>query len=74
LGRLESRLGDRNLVDRIWLTHILSEANYRLNRVEPRAEQRLQTLRGCIGQPVQPLNVSDDRLAAVLQAMSDDAR
>jgi transposase len=58
----------------IWLTHILSEANHRLNYVEPWAEQRLQTLRGCTGQPVQPLDVSDDRLAAVLEALSDDAR
>src|SRR5215813_4498934 len=58
----------------IWLTHIWSEANHRLNHVEPWAEQRLQTLRGCTGQPVQPLEVSDDRLAAVLEALSDDAR
>jgi transposase len=58
----------------IWLTHILSEANHRLNHVEPWAEQRLQTLRGCTGQPVQSLDVSDDRLAAVLEALSDDAR
>jgi transposase len=56
----------------IWLTHILSEANHRLNHVEPWAEQRLQTLRGCTGQPVHPLDVSDDRLAAVLEALSED--
>ena len=58
----------------IWLTHILSEANHRLNHVEPWAEQRLQTLRGCTGKPVDPLDVGDDRLAAVLEALSDDAR
>jgi transposase len=58
----------------IWLTHLLSEANHRLNHVEPWAEQRLQTLRGCTGQPLHPLDVSDDRLAAVLEALSDDAR
>jgi transposase len=57
----------------IWLTHILSEANHRLNHVEPWAEQRLHTLRGCTGQPVHPLDLSDDRLAAVLEALSDDA-
>lgn len=56
----------------IWLTHILSEANHRLNHVEPWAEQRLQTLRGCTGQPIHPLDVSDDRLAAVLEALSED--
>src|SRR5262249_17427540 len=57
----------------IWLSHILSEANYRLNYVEPWAEQRLYTLRGCTGHPVHPLDVSDHRLAAVLEALSDDA-
>jgi hypothetical protein len=46
-----------------WLTHILSEADHRLNHVEPWAEQRLHTLRGCTGQPVHPLDVGDDRLA-----------
>jgi transposase len=60
-------------VTMIWLTHILSEANHRLNHVEPWAEQRLHTLRGCTGQPVHPLDLSDDRLAAVLEALSDDA-
>jgi transposase len=58
----------------IWLTHILSEANHRLHHVEPWAAQRLQTLGGCTGQPVHPLDVSDDRLAAVLEALSDDGR
>jgi transposase len=58
----------------IWLTHILSEADHRLNHVEPWAEQRLQTLRGCTGQRVHPLDVSDDHLGAVLEALSDDAR
>jgi hypothetical protein len=57
----------------IWLTHILSEANHRLNQGDPWAMQRLQTLRGATGQRVHPLDLSDDRLAAVLEALSDDA-
>ena len=57
----------------IWLTHILSEANHRLNQVEPWAEQRLHTLRRCTGQPVHPLDLSDDRLAEVLEVLSHDA-
>jgi transposase len=57
----------------IWLTHILSEANHRLNHVEPWAEQRLHTLRSCTGQPVHPLDLSDDRLAGVLEALSHNA-
>jgi len=58
----------------LWLTHILSEADHRLNHVKPWTEQRLYTLRQCTGQPVHPLDVSDDRLATVLEALSDDAR
>src|SRR5215831_13285614 len=58
----------------IWLAHILSQADHRLNHVEPWVEQRLHTLRGGTGQLVHPLDVSDDRLAAVLEALSDDDR
>jgi transposase len=58
----------------IWLAHILSPADHRLNQVEPWAETRLHTLRGCPGQLLYALDVSDDRLARVLQALSDDAR
>ena len=58
----------------IWLAHILSQADHRLSHVEPWVEKRLHTLRGCTGQLLHPLDVSDDRLARVLQALSDDAR
>ena len=58
----------------IWLTHILSQADHRMNHVEPWAEQRLHTLRRCTGQWVHPLDVSDDHLAAVLETLSDNAR
>src|SRR5262245_56990822 len=61
-------------VNVIWLTHILSQADHRLNHVEPWAEKRLHTLRGCASQPLHPLDVSDERLARVLQALSDDDR
>jgi transposase len=57
----------------IWLTHILSEANHRLNHVEPWVEQRLHTLRSCTGQPVHPVDLRDDRLAGVLEVLSQDA-
>jgi transposase len=56
----------------LWLTHILSEANHRLNQVEPWAEQRLHTLRSGTGQPVHPLDLGDDRLAGVLEVLSQD--
>ncbi len=54
----------------VWLTHILSQADHRLSHVEPWAEQQLHTLRRCTGQRVHPLDLSDDRLAAVLEALS----
>src|SRR5688572_247999 len=56
----------------IWLTHILSQADHRLNQVQPWLERRLETLRACTGQPIQALDVTDDRLADVLRLLSDD--
>ena len=58
----------------LWLTHILSEGDHRLNHVAPWAKQRLHTLQACTGQPVHPLDVSADRLATVLEALSDNTR
>jgi transposase len=58
----------------VWLTHRLSEADHRLNHVVPWATPRLHTLRECTGQPVHALDVSDDRLATVLEALRDDTR
>ena len=56
----------------IWLAHILSPADQRLNRVQAWAERQLQTLRGCSRQDLQVLDLTDDRLAAVLRTLSDD--
>jgi transposase len=58
----------------VWLTHRLSEADHRRNQVAAWAGQRLPTLQECTGQPVHPLDVSDDRRAGVLETLSDDAR
>ncbi|MBI4551132.1 MAG: IS1634 family transposase [Candidatus Latescibacteria bacterium] len=56
----------------VWLTCILSEANHRLSHVEPWAQERLGVLEGCVGQPVRALDVSDDRLASLLDQFSAD--
>lgn len=61
----------------VWLAHILSEADHRLSHVQPWAAQRLATLATCfafLGQPVRALDLADDRLAAILAALSDDTR
>ena len=57
----------------IWLTHLLSEADHRLNHVQPWAEKRLHTLRAVTQRPVQPLDLTDDRLASLLALLSHDA-
>jgi transposase len=57
----------------VWLTFILSEANHRMSHVEPWAERRLQTLSTGLGTEVRVLDFSDDRLAATLDDLSDDA-
>lgn len=56
----------------VWLTFILSEANHRLSHVQTWAAQRLTLLEGCLGQRVRALDLSDDRLAAVLDYLSED--
>src|SRR5262245_22983938 len=58
----------------IWLTPILSQADHRLNHVESWVEQRLHTLRRGTGPRVHPLDVTDDRLAAVLEALRVEDR
>lgn len=57
-----------------WLTHILSEADHRLNWVQAWAAKQLVTLGGCLGSEVNALDFSDDRLAAGLDLLSDDER
>jgi transposase len=58
----------------VWLSHILSQADHRMNQVQAWAAERLVTLRICIGQAVRALDLSDDRLEAVVEALSDDER
>jgi transposase len=58
----------------VWLTHVLSQADHRLNQVQAWAAGRLETLRACTGQAVQELDLSDDRLADVLRLLADAAQ
>jgi transposase len=58
----------------VWLSHIVSRAEHRMNQVQTWAAERLVTLRVCTGQAVRALDLSDDRLAAVVKALSDDER
>jgi len=58
----------------VWLTHVLSQADHRMNRVQDWVGRRLTTLRGCGLVGLTPLDVTDDRLADVLRLLSDDER
>jgi transposase len=58
----------------VWLAYILSEADHRLNHVQAWAARRLETLHRGTGLPVGALDFSDDRLANVLRALSDDVQ
>src|SRR3954463_1195180 len=58
----------------LWLTHLLSEGDHRLNQVEPWALAHLQTLRAGTGQCIYQQDLTDDRLAAGLDALAHDGR
>ncbi len=62
------------VVTTIWLTHILSQADHRMNRVQPWAERRLETLQGSSEASLEVRDLGDDRLADVLRHLSDDER
>ncbi len=62
------------VVTTIWLTHLLSQADHRMNRVQPWAERHLETLRGCSDARLQVRDLGDDRLADVLRHLSNDER
>lgn len=50
----------------VWLTFILSEGDHRLYRVEPWVTAHRRTLSRCIGHQVTPRDVTDERLATIL--------
>jgi len=58
----------------IWLTHIVSEGDHRMNQVQGWAAQRVQTLSICTGQEVSERSFRDDRLALVLDALSHEQK
>src|SRR5438128_6678824 len=62
------------VVTTIWLTHILSQADHRMNHVQPWAERRLEALRACSDGSLEVRDLGDDRLADVLRHLSDDER
>jgi transposase len=58
----------------IWLTHILSEGDHRMNQVQSWVANHMQTLHRSSGQAVRDREWSDDRLSIVLETLSDDQK
>ena len=58
----------------VWLSHILSQGDHRMNRVQDWAERHQETLNQGLQQPVRALDLSDDRLESVLRYLSDDSQ
>ena len=56
----------------IWLAHILSRGDHRMNHVRDSVQQAFHTIQACVPVPIQDLDFTDDRLADVLEALSDD--
>jgi transposase len=57
----------------IWLAHILSHGDHRMNHIRGCVQQTLHTIQACIPVPIAELDFTDDRLADVLEALSNDA-
>jgi len=58
----------------VCLSHILSQADHRLNPVQAWVERHQETLALGMQQSVRALDLSDDRLESVLRYLSDDAQ
>jgi transposase len=76
---LERSLGSHHLHQGIsngwlacgWLAFILSEANHRKVSVQDWAKSHQHTLEALIGQPLRPVEFSDDRLGIILRRLHD---
>nr|WP_245912494.1 hypothetical protein [Calothrix elsteri] len=56
----------------IWLTHILSQADHRLNYVQGWVAKRLETLKMFVGENLEELDLTDDRLQSLLRYLNSD--
>src|SRR6476620_8481683 len=56
----------------VWLSHILSEANHRMNQVQEWSNLRKAVVRSCGLSAFEEGDMTDDRLADVLRALSSD--
>ena len=57
----------------VWIAYILSRADHRKSPVQPWADGLRHTLEALVGQPIRPVEFSDDRLTLVLKRLADTA-
>ncbi|MGZ3357240.1 MAG: IS1634 family transposase [Isosphaeraceae bacterium] len=55
----------------VWIAYILSQADHRKSHVQEWVDSLHHTLETLIGQPLRPVEFSDDRLTLVLKRLSD---
>jgi len=56
----------------VWLSHILSEGNHRMNHVQEWGKRRQEIVRCCGLNTFEAGDMTDDRLADILRALSND--
>jgi transposase len=54
----------------VWLAYIVSTGDHRLNQLQDWAAGHVEMLAACLGKPVRPEDFHDDRLADMLDALS----
>src|SRR3954463_5279717 len=54
----------------VWLAFLTSQGDHRLCSVQPWADASQHTLAACLGKAVRPLDFQDDRLADMLDRLS----
>src|SRR4051812_47264672 len=57
----------------VWIAYILSRADHRKSPVQAWADGLRHTLEALVGQPIRPVEFSDDRLTLVLKRLADAA-
>ena len=55
----------------VWLAFLLSQSNHRKISVQDWAHHHSHTLQSLIGQPLRPVEFSDDRLSIILRRLQD---
>jgi transposase len=69
-GHWKSELSFGEVVG-VWLTFVASQGDHCLSHVQPGVEEHLDTLGASLDKGIRPLDFSDDRLAAMLEAFSE---